>query len=510
MNMTVQDHLGQDFGSYSDLLRLQAAERPGHPALVLGGETLDYAALDGLADRIACGLQRAGLAPGAVVGLCAATGLRYVATLLGCLRAGVAFAPLSPTLSPAQRQAMLANAGAALLFADADLPADPGDPRRIAFDDDAWFAAAGTPAPVQPQPGWVFNLIYSSGTTGLPKGIAQPWSMRWAHLQRAAHNGYGPDAVTLSATPLYSNTTLVSVLPTLALGGTVVLMRKFDAGAYLALAERHRATHAILVPVQYQRLLDCPDFDARDLSSFRMKFCTGAPFKATLKAEVLRRWPGGLIESYGMTEGGGRCELPAHLFPHKLHTVGRPVEGHDIRVIDDAGTELPQGASGEIVGHAPAMMQGYHGMPERTRDAEWFDASGKRFLRTGDIGRFDADGFLVLGDRKKDMIISGGFNLYPCDIEAELNQHPAVAESAVVGVPSRKWGETPVAFAVARPGVEPASAQALQQWVNARVGKTQRLADLQWTSSLPRSEIGKVLKRELARQYSAAHPEDTL
>jgi acyl-CoA synthetase (AMP-forming)/AMP-acid ligase II len=132
---------------------------------------------------------------------------------------------------------------------------------------------------------------------------------------------------------------------------------------------------------------------------------------------------------------------------------------------------------------------------------EWFDAKGKRFIRTGDIGRYDEDGFLILSDRKKDMVISGGFNIYPSDLEAELNQHPDVRESAVVGVPSRQWGETPVAYVVLRPQTT-ITAEALLAWLNARVGKTQRLADLLLVESLPRSEIGKVLKRQLREEYS--------
>jgi len=257
--------------------------------------------------------------------------------------------------------------------------------------------------------------------------------------------------------------------------------------------------------VQYQRIMALAEFGRFDLSSFRMKFSTSAPFAADMKRDVLARWPGGLVEYYGMTEGGGTCVLVAHEHPGKLHTVGQPAPGHEIRVIDEAGRELPRGATGEIVGHSGGMMTGYHNRPAQTREAEWFDAVGRRYIRTGDVGRFDDDGFVVLVDRKKDMVISGGFNIYPGDLEAVARGHPAVAEVAVVGVPSERWGETPVAFVVARPGARLEAAEVLA-WCNERLGRMQRLAAVEAVESLPRSGIGKVLKRELRERYIARGP----
>jgi acyl-CoA synthetase (AMP-forming)/AMP-acid ligase II len=516
--VSLEDLLAQDCGSIPELIHHHARDRPTHTALLAGDERIDFAGLDGLMDRVAAALQRDGASPGSVVAIAAASSIRYVAVYLGAVRAGLSVTPLQPGAAADQLVAMLDDARPSHMFLDEpvarSLAAATGPVRaaRVALDGSAagqpfteWLAEPGAaPARVAITPGAPFNLIYSSGTTGSPKGIVQSHQMRWAHVRRGGVYGYGPDAVSLVSTPLYSNTTLVSLLPTLALGGTSLLMPRFDVETFLRLAERHRVTHAMLVPVQYERLLRHEAFDRTDLSSFRMKFATSAPFSAALKAEVLRRWPGGLVEYFGMTEGGGTCILVAHQFPDKLHTVGRPADGHDMRVIDDQGRELSVGEVGEIVGHSPwAMMNGYHGKPEATAAAEWRDATGKRFIRTGDLGRFDADGFLTVVGRSKDVIISGGFNIYPVDLEAALAAHPAVAEAAVVGVPSIRWGETPVAFVVLAAGhtIDP---DALRAFANARLGNTQRLADVSVVPALPRNPIGKVLKRELRASYAGS------
>ena len=510
--MRIEDLFEQPFGTLSDLVHAQAEVQPDRLALVDANGELNYRGFDSLLDRVAAALQRDGFETGSVGAICALASIPYAAAFLGVLRAGGAAAPLAPSSTAESLADMIQDCGAGVLFLDRETaqalaPVSDRLPKlRVALDGsnagvpfEAWLAAEGVaPKPVTVEPEQPFNIIYSSGTTGKPKGIVQPNSLRWAQFRRVI---YSADAVTVVSTPLYSNTTLVSFLPTLANGGTAILMPKFDAGEFLRLAERHRATHAMLVPVQYSRLMRHPDFDAHDLSSFKVKFSTSAPFAAELKTEVLRRWPGGLVEFYGMTEGGGSCMLEAHLYPHKLGTVGRPMEGHDIRLIDEDGREVAAGEAGEVVGRSPAMMRGYHNQPDKTREAEWFSPEGERFIRTGDVGRFDADGFLTLIDRKKDMIISGGFNIYPSDLEAELVRHPDVAEASVFGVPSEAWGETPVAAVVLQPAARVAGEE-LRAWVNGRVGKTQRLAELRIVESLPRSPIGKVLKRELRETFA--------
>jgi acyl-CoA synthetase (AMP-forming)/AMP-acid ligase II len=503
--------LDQEFGLVADLIHGYAQERPQHPALIHESRVLTYGELDSLVDRVAASLQRDGIRSGEVISICAASCVEYGAIFLGALRAGVAVAPLAPSSTPQALATMLADCGAKILFLDDAIGAVvaaqelPTGLRQVPMSMRGWLAAEGAkPKPVHIDPAAPFNIIYSSGTTGTPKGIVQSHRMRWAHVHRAALARYDRTAVTICSTPLYSNTTLVSFLPTLARGGTVVLMAKFDALKFLELAQQHGATHAMLVPVQYQRIMELPQFERFDLASFRMKFCTSAPFAAALKADILKRWPGGLTEYYGMTEGGGSCILYAHEFPDKLHTVGQPAPGHEIRLIDEQGREVPRGEVGEIVGRSPAsMMNGYFNQPGKTAEAEWRDSEGNRYIRTGDVGRFDEQGFLTLLDRRKDMIISGGFNIYPSDLESVLSKHEAIKEAAVVGVPSRQWGETPVAFVVLKPK-HTASADEIRAWANERLGKTQRLAFVELRDTLPRSAIGKVLKRELRQQYAQA------
>ncbi len=504
MTQSAAAQIEAPFGTLPDLIRAHASEEPGRIAFIVGGDRVSYGNLDRWMDSVAGRLQALGAT---AIAICAGTSIGYAATLLGALRAGVVVAPIAPSSTPAQVAAMIRDSGANVYFTDAVVAAEMAGEAvtvpTVRLDDKAAYRDWLGDAPFSPReiaPGTPFNIIYSSGTTGTPKGIVHSHAMRWAHIAAGGKLGYGPRSVVLLSTPLYSNTTMASFLPGIGGGGTLVLMPKFDALEYLRLAETHRMTHTMLVPVQYRRLMALPEFGDFDLSATVCKFATSAPFPAALKADVLARWPGGLIEYFGMTEGGGLCVLIAHQHPDKLHTVGRPAPGHDMRVLSEDGVELPPGEVGEIVGHSETTMLGYHGLPEKTREAQWTAPDGRVFMRTGDVGRFDEDGFLTLMDRKKDMIISGGFNIYPSDIEAVLAPHPQVIEAAVVGEPSDAWGETPVAFGALRGG----DPEQVREWTNAQLGKTQRLSAIEAVDALPRSAIGKVLKRELRDGWSGA------
>lgn len=469
-------------------------------------------------NRIANRLRAAGLREGDMVAGLSENSARYLAVFLGTLTAGGCMVPLSGMASGEALGLMLEDCDASFLFvSDRYRGLIDSLPKRAAgitsdacigldfqaddwLDFDTWLGNAKTDK-LEQRPGLddPFNIIYSSGTTGVPKGILHDHRMRARHMERADILGYNPSATTLISTPLYSNTTLVSAMPTLYGGGTVVLMAKFDALRWLQLAEKYKTTHAMLVPVQYRRILDEPAFDDFDLSCFRMKFSTSAPLRADSIAEAMRRWPGNLIEFYGLTEGGVTTMLDCAEHPDKWGTVGKAGPETDLRIIGEDARELPPGAVGEIVGRSGAMMRGYYGHEEETREMLWTGPEGEIFYRSGDMGRLDEDGFLTILDRRKDMIISGGFNVYAEDLEQVLLGHPDVTDAAVIAIPSERWGETPLGLVVCREGG--ADTDAVRDWANQRLGKNQRLAGLESRDELPRSAIGKILKRELREPY---------
>jgi long-chain acyl-CoA synthetase len=516
------DYVEKAFIALPDLIEHQAKYHGDRDALILNERRLDYHTLNQLMDKCAAALQNAGYGEGDCMSICGMSSIEYIIIFLAGLRAGLVVAPLPDSASSETLRSMIQDCAAKIIFHDtlnAELvrSATQGlNLNRVVFDETHDILTSGNryfdnwPAPptrsfekIRIEPDWPFNIIYSSGTTGTPKGIIQNHNMRWNHVKRGIAYGYHKNPVTLLSTPLCSNTTLVSFFPTLAYGGTLVILPKFDAHKYLEMAQEHKVTHTMLVPVQYQRIMALDDFNQFDLSSFKMKQCTSSPFKPELKQDVVNRWPGGLFELYGMTEGGATFVLAAHEYPEKLHTVGKAAEGVEVLFINDKEEVVPHGETGEIVGHSPAMMKEYLNNPEKTSEVEWIHNTGKRFIRTGDIGRMDEDGFLILVDRKKDMIISGGFNLFPSDLEQVIIKHPDIAGVAVAGVPSQKWGETPVAFVVLVKGKK-LNAKVIMDWANQKLGKIQRLADVKVISKLPRNAIGKILKTELTADYTGS------
>jgi acyl-CoA synthetase (AMP-forming)/AMP-acid ligase II len=444
-------------------------------------------------------------------------GAAMVEVLVGAMKAGAVVAPLNISVTDEALAAMLRDAGAAAIFATSDQCSRTGAEARAharlrvaagggAIGTDwnpyeAWRAAqpveAGAFAPERAD---VCNIIYSSGTTGQPKGIAHTHGARldWAHdLAHALR--YHSGARLLIATGLYSNISWAGMLPTLMLGGTLIARPGFEALDVLKTVEGESITHTSMVPVQYQRLLDHPEFEAYDRSSMQAMMCCGAPLPLHIKTALFEKFRCGVIELYGSTEGIITTLAPEEA-AGRMASVGKPLPGEDLAILDDNDRPVAGGESGEIVALSRFAMDGYWNNPAATAEAFWSDADGRRWLRSGDIGRLDEEGYLYITDRKKDMIISGGQNIYPADLEAVLVRHPEIADCAVFGIPSVRWGETPLALVVPRAGAK-STAEALRDWANKQLGKQQRLHAVELRQSLPRNANGKLLKRELRAPY---------
>ena len=497
------------------ILALNGDWRARDPAIVAERCVLDWATFEARTRRVANGLLAAGCGRGERVGVVMDNTAAMVEVLFGALKAGAAIVPLNPSVTDDALAAMLADAEVRAVFVSeghrprlaasaletAALCVVEGRSARGWASYASWREAQPAIAPDVPLAGDdLCNVIYSSGTTGRPKGIAHTHAARLAWAQDLAHAlRYHGQARMLIATGLYSNITWAGMLPTLMLGGTIVLRPQFDAGDVLATIVRERITHTSMVPVQYQRLLDHPDFARCDRSSMEAMMCCGAPLPLRTKERLFETFPCGVIELYGSTEGIITTLAP-EVAAGRMASVGRPLPGEDLAILDTSDRPLPRGEAGEIVALSRFAMDGYWRRPEVTAEAFWTDAYGRRWLRSGDIGRLDAEGYLTITDRKKDMVISGGQNVYPADLEAVLMRHEAIADCAVFGVPSERWGETPLALVVLREGAV-ASGDELLQWANARLGRQQRLAAVELRPSLPRNANGKLLKRELRAPY---------
>jgi acyl-CoA synthetase (AMP-forming)/AMP-acid ligase II len=505
-----------------DLIAQHGRWQGGKVAVICGERRWNWTEFDRATCRVANGLAALGLAPGDRAAVLMGNGLEMLATLFGAGRAGVSVVPLNVSVSDEAVAAMIVDSGARAVFAAgthcaridtlvvsgklpvAILRVGVDHPDASGWIDFAAWQDAQSAAPptVRVEPATECNIIYSSGTTGIPKGIVHSHACRqhWAEDMALALR-YHSGAVTVCSLGLYSNISWVSMLATILVGGTLVLMPAFSAAALVEEIERHGVSHGSFVPVQFQRILELPGLAQRRIGSLQAIMCCGSPLAPELKRATRDALCCELIELYGLTEGIVTTLAPED-FDRKLESVGKPIPGQQLGLVGDDDELAAPGQPGEIVGYGRLVMDGYHGRPEATAEATWTDSDGRRWLRTGDIGRLDEEGFLYIVDRKKDMILSGGQNVYPADIEAVLHGRGDLLESAVIGIPSRRWGETPLAVVVPRAGAAPEPDE-LRNWLNARVGRQQRVCGVVLRAALPRNPNGKVLKRELRTEYAA-------
>ncbi|MEM8981873.1 MAG: AMP-binding protein [Pseudomonadota bacterium] len=494
-----------------DMLTLNARWHARQPALVVGDTELTWAEFVAACGRFAAALERLGLEPGDRVGIVMNNAAETAIATFGSIYGGFVAVPINVSVADAAVTSMLVNSGARAVVANGEhvaridrgaLPSVAGciaDRSTPGWHEFSTLCAAEQPRPpATVAPTDECNIIYSSGTTGLPKGIVHDHRCRaaWAYDMSIALR-YRPGVRTLCSLGMYSNISWVAMLATLLVGGTLYVMPRFAVPQLLTLIERYQITHTTMVPVQLQRILDSDEFAPARVASLESLMCCGSPLAPPVKQAVMNAFGSAFLELYGLTEGLVTVLQPDDMATH-WRSVGKPSPGQHLVILDANDKPCPVGTSGEIVGRGPLQMAGYHERPDANEEATWIGPDGERWLRTGDIGQLDADGFLYIVDRKKDMIISGGQNIYPADIEAVVIEHAAVSDVAVIGVASERWGETPMAVVVADSSI---ANDTLRDWANARLGKQQRLAGIVFVDALPRNPNGKVLKRDLRAQY---------
>jgi long-chain acyl-CoA synthetase len=469
------------------LLAAHALRRPGHPAIVIGARRVSYAELHESVRRAAWGLHRRGVRAGDRVLVHLPNGVEFVQLLYGALSIGALAVPVNVRLTPQEVEGIAHDCAPALACHQAD-------------EVEALIREPAGHLPEVPPGADEAIILYSSGTTGAPKGavITHANMIYQNAFMQAVEWDIRADDRSLANSPLAHRAGIGRVFNAFGLGLTLVLHEKFDALGVIELIERERVTVAGFVPTMLRMMLPQLREHPGRTSSLRRMIVAAESFPEPLRREVAALVPQARLASiYGMTEGSVTILSHEEHFSHPL-SAGRPVPGVEVRIVDDRERVLPPGEAGEIVARCGppgqwAFLKRYWNRPEETAAAlkgGWY--------HTGDLGRLDGDGYLYVVDRKKDMVLTGGFNVYCKEVEAALDAHPEVAESAVVGVPDEIYGEAVAAFVAPRDGARP-SAQALIEHCKARLAGYKKPKHVFFVESLPRNSTGKVMKTELRR-----------
>jgi fatty-acyl-CoA synthase len=496
-----------------DILRASARRAPAAIALSDGARTLSYGDFDADSDRLSAALTAAGFAKGDRVGVMMTNRIEYALLFFAAARAGVVLTHLSTRSTPREIAHLVAKVGIRALVVQDDFVATCVAAEGLgaawerlivvggeADDFQALMRAGGQREPPTLSPDDLLAINFTGGTTGRPKGVAVSHRARvTSALSASACFGIDADDVCVVATPMFHAVGLyVWFGAIVGVGATAVLMPGWDADRFLATAERHAATAALFVPTQLSDILRVPSFAPERLAAMRHVHHAGAPMPVALvdRLEAALPWAT-LSEHYGQSETGPVTLRPPEFNRSKRGSIGIPVPGVEARIVDAAGRPCPPGAIGELVTRGAHVLAFYWDDREETRHAFRY---GDGWLATGDLGTVDADGFITLVDRAKDMIVSGGENIYPAELENALFRHPAVADCAVFGIPDDHWGEVPAAHVVLREGLR-ASAQDLIAHVEREVVRWKRPRLVEFVAALPRTAVGKTRKDILREPY---------
>ena len=506
------------FGTFADTIRHFASVRPDAKALTFGDACWTFADLDAVSSRAAQALQAAGVGHGDRVAVLSRNRAEFFELIVACSKIGAIMVGLNWRLAPAEIATILADAAPSILFygpdekdlahsACADIPGI--DAIGFGDDYDAWRDAM---PPVDPghagTPDETILILYTSGTTGLPKGVMLT-NLGMSYTRRLGEAwGMTGASVNLVCMPMFHIGGCGYGSSTMMMGGHTVLMREVNPAQIVELIEKHRVTNCFLVPTVVQAVLGVPGIEKADLSSLELLMYGAAPIGDALLRRALEMLDCGFMHAYGMTEasgtviflppedhdlGGPRARL--------LKSCGRAVPWVELKIVDPAtAAEVPTGEVGEIWLRSSMLMKGYWNKPEASAQAL---AGG--WYRTGDAASKDADGYVFIVDRFKDMIISGGENIYPAEIENVLGSHPAIREVGVIGVSHERWGETPLAVVALKEGAA-AGADDLIDFVRGRLARYKCPTRIEFVDALPRNASGKLLKHEMRRIWPQKTP----